>query len=141
MTRIKRILKVSDRAGKTSSGRVAESRGLEEFRMNTVIFLIFVGVCAFVAVWLTRRPGKNEDLAKPTSEKLTPTTQSRLSDKEEVWEARRKFAEKELASFQRFVPKSEAEERSGYDGYSRRDRHHLTSKARAKEKLHAEKSN
>ena len=102
--------------------------------MNTVIFLIFVGVCAFVAVWLTRRPGKSQDLAKPTtSEKLTPTTHDRLSDKEEIWKARRQFAEKNLSSMQRFVPKSLATDEPEYDGYSRRDRHHLTTKGQVRE--------
>jgi hypothetical protein len=108
--------------------------------MATVIFLIFIGVCAFVVVWMTRRSGKSQDLATPTSEKLIPTTHDRLSRKEEIWEARREFAEKELASVQKFIPRSEAAEEPGYDGYSRRDRHHLVPKAQAKEKPHAGES-
>ena len=109
--------------------------------MNTVIFLIFVGVCAFVAVWLTRRPGntgKSQDRVKPTSEKLTPTSHDRLSHKEEIWEARRQFAQKNLSSVQRYVPKSEASDQPEYDGFSRRDRHHLTPAGQIKKESQTE---
>jgi hypothetical protein len=109
--------------------------------MGTIIFLTFIGVCAFVVVWVTRSKERRQDLYRPPSEKLTPTSPDKLSRKEEIWEARRKFAEKELADVQRFVPRSEADKQPIYDGYSRRDRHHLTPQAKAKENLHAGESN
>jgi hypothetical protein len=122
-----------------SPGSVTKTRDLEVFRMNTVIFLIFVGVCAFVAVWLTRRPGKRQDLAKPTSEKLTPTSHDRLSQKEEIWEARRQFAQKNLSSVKKYVPKSAVSDQPEYDGFSRRDRHHLKPARRIKKNSQKEK--
>lgn len=108
--------------------------------METVIFLIFVGVCAFVAVWVTRKSGKQKNLSKTPSEKLTPTTHDRLSRKEDIWEARRQFAQKNLSSVQKYVPKSAAAAEPEYDGYSRRDRHHLTTVGRVKKESHIEDS-
>jgi hypothetical protein len=108
--------------------------------METVIFLIFVGVCAFVAVWVTRKSGKQKDLSRTRSEKLTPTTHDRLSRKEDIWEARRQFAQKNLSSVQKYVPKSAAAAEPEYDGYSRRDRHHLTTVGKVKKESHLEDS-
>ena len=106
--------------------------------METVIFLIFVGACAFIAVWVTRKSGKQRNLPKTPSEKLTPTTHDRLSRKEDIWEARRQFAQKNLSSVQKYVPKSAATAEPEYDGYSRRDRHHLTTAGRVKKESHIE---
>jgi len=97
--------------------------------MGTIGFLISVGVIAFAVVWLTRRSSRTHELQKKTfqqsSQKLTPTSNDRLSRREEIWEARREFAEKNINPSQRFVPKSVAAAEPEYDGYSRRDRHHL----------------
>lgn len=106
--------------------------------METVIFLIFVGACAFIAVWVTRKSGKQKNLSRTPSEKLTPTTHDRLSRKEDIWEARRQFAEKNLSSVQRYVPKSAAAAEPEYDGYSRRDRHHLNTAGQVKKESHIE---
>ena len=51
---------------------------------------------------------------------------SPLSHKEELWERRRNQAAKDFTAVQLFVPKSEATDEPEYDGYSRRDRHHVT---------------
>lgn len=104
--------------------------------METVIFLIFVGACALVVVWMTRRPGKPRNLEKTPSEKLTPNTHDRLSRKEDVWQARREFTKKSFNSTERFVPRSDAGSEPEYDGYSRRDRHHLTPAGRVKKESH-----
>ena len=109
--------------------------------MGTIYFLIFVGVCAFVVVWATRKSRLDADRAKrqaaaqqkTLSEKLMPTSSNRLSDKEKLWEARRKHATEGFGSGKRFVPKFEATAYEEYDGYSRRDRHHLTKRARVAE--------
>lgn len=106
--------------------------------METVIFLIFVGACAFVAVWVTRKSGKQKNLSKTPSERLTPTTHDRLSRKEDIWEARRQFAQKNLSSVQKYVPKSTAAAEPEYDGYSRRDRHHLSTVGQVKKESHIE---
>ena len=112
--------------------------------METIYFLIFVGACAFVVVWATRKSRLDADRAKrqaaaqqkTLSEKLMPTASSRLLDKEKLWEARRKHATEGFGSGRPFVPKFEASAYTEYDGYSRRDRHHLTRKAKVAEEEH-----
>jgi len=98
--------------------------------METIYFLIIVGICAFAVVWFSGRVERKRSLGKKTqfkqpSEKLIPTSHNRLSRKDEIWEARRKFADKDLTARRRFVPKSEAAAEPEYDGFSRRARHHL----------------
>lgn len=108
--------------------------------METVIFLASIGVLAFVVVWITRRPGKRRELRKTAPEKLTPTTHDRLSRKDEIWEARRQFAQKSFDSPHKFVPRSEQGPEPEYDGYSRRDRHHLTPAGKVKKESRIEDS-
>jgi hypothetical protein len=114
--------------------------------METIYFLMFIGVCAFAIVWATRRSKANTDLGRgrtPTrnnlvSDKLHTPAENRLSHKKELWEARRKQATKGFSSHKQFVPKFEAAEEAQYDGYSRRDRHHVTASEQVKEEAHIE---
>jgi hypothetical protein len=104
--------------------------------MGTIYFLIATGVIAFFVVWATRRSSKSHDLEKKSYsaegkqafEKLTPTSHDVLSRKEEIWEARRSQVKRDFSAPRRFVPKSVAAAEPQYDGFSRRDRHHLTPK-------------
>jgi hypothetical protein len=114
---------------------------MEDIGMETVFFLIIVGVGAFALIWVMRKSRPETDLAarhKPnradrSNELLKTPPDSRLTHKEEMWEARRKLASQGFGARKRFVPKSEAARESQYDGYSRRHRHHLTANEHVKE--------
>ena len=114
--------------------------------METIYFLIFIGVCAFAVVWATRRSKAGTDLGSRrtsarnivTSDKLVTPVDNRLAHKNELWEARRKQATKGCNSRKKFIPKFEAAKEAQYDGYSRRDRHHLTSTEHVKQEAHIE---
>ena len=113
--------------------------------METIYFLIFIGVCVVLAIWAMHKPGKKTNLASRgpiprtglKSDKLAPPLDSRLSNKNEIWALRRKQASEGYAAKQSFIPKSAGKEPE-YDGYSRRDRHHVTSKEHIKEEAHVE---
>jgi hypothetical protein len=117
---------------------------LEDFRMETIYFLIFVGVCAFAVVWATRSSKSKTNLAakssanrdRKSSEKLMAPSDSRLAHRELIWEERRKRAARGYTPKQTFVPKSVAGTSPEYDGYSRRDRHHVAPTGAVKEEAH-----
>ena len=114
--------------------------------METVYFLIFIGVCAFVVVWATRKPGADTDLAHHNprardnqAEKLLKTpADSRLAHKEEIWDERRRRAKKGFNSPGQFVPRFETTQEPEDDGYSRRDRHHVTAHEHVKKEAHVD---
>ena len=114
--------------------------------METIYFLIFIGVCAFAVVWATHRSKSGTSLGSrrtPThnrgpADKLITPTDNRLAHKNELWEARRKHATKGFSSRKQFIPKFEAAKEAQYDGYSRRDRHHITATEQVKEDDHIE---
>jgi hypothetical protein len=114
--------------------------------METIYFLMFIGVCAFAIVWVTRRSKRRTDLgSRRTSarnishaDKLLTPADNRLAHKNELWEARRNQATKGLRSRQQFIPRFEAAKEAQYDGYSRRDRHHVTPSETVKEEAHIE---
>jgi len=112
--------------------------------METIYFLIFIGVCAFAVVWATRRSKSGTSLAsrrhskkaRLVNESLVTPASNRLSHKEEIWDRRKKQATKGVSAPPRFVPKFEAAKAAEYDGYSRRDRHHVTSSEHVKKEAH-----
>ena len=114
--------------------------------METVYFLIFIGVIAFAVVWLTRRPKTDRELAARKARKEFAETDTllktpaghRLSRKDELWEERRKYARTGVHAPGKFVPKFETWEESQYDGYSRRDRHHVTATEHVKKEAHVD---
>ena len=102
--------------------------------MEIVIFLVFVGICAFALVWATRnstsRPTdlerrKQLRAKKVRSEKLETPRDHLLSHSDEVWQKRRKKANGGVSKTNAFVPRFESSGTPEYDGYSRRDRHHV----------------
>lgn len=114
--------------------------------MEIIIFLGFVGICAVALVWATRKPGRQTDLQQRTqlrkknlrSEKLETPRDSLLSHRDEVWQKRRNKAEHGVAKTNAFVPKSVSFGTPEYDGYSRRDRHHVRDRtAEIKDEEHA----
>jgi len=114
--------------------------------METVYFLIFIGACAFAVVWLTRRSKSDTDLAArkertkfaETDTLLKTPANHRLSRKEDLWEERRNSAKQGIKTPGKFVPKFEEWAESQYDGYSRRDRHHVTSTEHVKKEAHVD---
>lgn len=115
--------------------------------MEIVIFFVFVAVCAFALVWASRKTKAETDLAqkrrarrnKTRSENLVAPRDALLSHKEEVWATRRQHANLGVQDTNKFVPKSESEGNPEYDGYSRRDRHHVRQRtAQVKAESHNE---
>ncbi len=112
--------------------------------METIYFLIVIGVGAIVVIWATRSTKSEKSLAQRRARekyekqhsKLAMPVDNRLSHKEEIWKARCKDASEGLAAPLPFIPKFEAESASQYDGYSRRDRHHLTAEEHIKKEGH-----
>jgi hypothetical protein len=101
--------------------------------MEIVIFFVFIAVCAFALVWASRKTRAETDLArkqrvkrkKARSEKLAVPSDNLLSHNDQVWQTRRHHATTGVERTDRFVPKSESSGTPEYDGYSRRDRHHV----------------
>lgn len=101
--------------------------------MEIVIFLVFVGVCAAVLVWSARKSKAETDLARrqrtrqkvQRSDKLATPADNLLSHNEQLWQQRRKKAAMGVAKTNAFTPKFEGDGTVEYDGYSRRDRHHV----------------
>ena len=114
--------------------------------METIYFIIFIGVCALAVVWASRRSKSETNLASRrhsknaglVNESLTTPASNRLSHKEEIWDSRCKQATKGFSAPQQFVPKFEAAQAAEYDGYSRRDRHHVTASEHVKKEAQIE---
>ena len=114
--------------------------------METIYFLIFIGICAFAFIWATRKTKAEKGLSRRKSrakfneprQKLATPVDNRLANKEQIWEARREHANESVSSVAPFVPKFEYEAAAQYDGYSRRDRHHVTVEEHIKEEGHVD---
>jgi hypothetical protein len=114
--------------------------------METIYFLLFIGFCIGIFAFAARQSKSKTDLERrrshstfrPASEKMLLPTDSRLVNKEEIWKARQQYASEGFAAPKPYVPKSELKAEAEYDGYSRRDRHHLTKAAKVKEEAHVE---
>jgi hypothetical protein len=107
---------------------------LEAFNMEIVIFFVFIAVCAFALVWASKKTKSEADLQhqkrlgrnKSRAEKLVAPRDSLLAHNDQVWQSRRQHAHSGIVATNKFVPKSEDSGTPEYDGYSRRDRHHVT---------------
>ena len=107
--------------------------------METVFFLIIVGVCAMVVVWAARRSRTKTDLAgKPPENLLTTPPASRLSHRDEVWQTRLDQAARDVSKLKPFVARFEATDEPEYDGFSRRSRHHLATAGQVADEAHIE---
>jgi hypothetical protein len=89
------------------------------------------------------RSKKQTDLAprsrrQAKSDLLTTPADHLLTHKEDLWEKRRKQAARGPKPQRKFVPKFEQRAEPEYDGYSRRDRHHVTPRASVRSEKHVE---
>lgn len=114
--------------------------------MEIVIFFVFIAVCAFALVWASRKTKAETDLArkqrvkrnKDRSEKLAAPRDNLLSHNDQVWQTRRHHASTGVERTDRFVPKSASSGTPEYDGYSRRDRHHVHDRSAHVKEEHSE---
>lgn len=105
----------------------------EAYKMEIVIFFVFIAVCAFALVWASRKTKSETELArkqrvdrnKERTEKLVAPRDNLLAHNDQVWQSRRQHANTGVERTDRFVPKSDSTGTPEYDGYSRRDRHHV----------------
>jgi hypothetical protein len=114
--------------------------------MEIAFFLTFVGVCAMLVIWATRKSRDESNVArdrrlnpvrKARAEKLETPVDNLLSHREEIWQSRRKKGKSGVLRTNRFIPRSESSGDPEYDGFSRRDRHHVRSRtAQVKEEGH-----
>ena len=101
--------------------------------MEIVIFFAFVAVCAFALVWASKKSKVEAEVEKrrrtrrnkSSAEKLVAPRDSLLAHNDQVWQSRRQHATTGVAATNRFIPKSDDSGAPEYDGYSRRDRHHV----------------
>lgn len=117
--------------------------------MEIVIFFMFVAACALALLWASRKTKAESDLARrkrahrnrARSEKLTAKSEALMASDEGVWNTRRHHASTGVQRVNRFAPKSASGDIPEYDGYSRRDRHHVRDRnARVHENVDGEKS-
>ena len=101
--------------------------------MEIAIFFAFIAVCALALLWASRKSKSEAEymhkqrLARndARADKLVAPRDNLLAHKDEVWQSRRKHATVGVTATNRFVPKSETIDAPEYDGFSRRDRHHV----------------
>ena len=100
--------------------------------MEIVLFVSFVVVCAFLVMWAA---GRSRNRRKPARKAKYQASQSQeqllqtpsnytLSRPEQVWQTRRQSATSGVTRTNSFVARSLGQDPE-YDGYSRRDRHHV----------------
>ena len=104
--------------------------------MDIIIFLLVIGAGFVALMWITGKSKKRQDLAKrnrtrseSASDKLFTPADNVLSHRDEVWQKRRREARTDILRTNRYALRSESLSEPEYDGYSRRDRNHLTTKA------------
>jgi len=118
-------------------GRAAP-KVLEAFNMEIVYFIMFVAACAVVLMWAAGKSGKKRKEQaktqtlrakapgkKPQADLLNTPSSYLLSNSGDVWRQKRQKAAEDVIVTNRFVPKSVSAGEPEYDGFSRRDRHHV----------------
>jgi len=106
--------------------------------MEIIYFVLFVAACAVVLMWAAGRSGKkNKSQRRAEASKARSQTRKQqtdllstpssylLSNSGEVWRQKRQKAAEDVIVTNRFVPKSVSAGEPEYDGFSRRDRHHV----------------
>jgi hypothetical protein len=114
--------------------------------MEMVYFLVFIAVSLGLVMWLSRKSRDTHSLERrkergnlSRARRLRQPVDSRLAHRDELWNAHRQEAQRDVSRTDRYIPRSEKSDAPEYDGYSRRDRHHVTSKAvHVKDEGHAE---
>ena len=147
----------ADRPGKRSWTEQGTDRGAGERRtglevreackVEIVIFFAFIAVCAFALVWASKKSKAEDEAAqrrralrnKSSAEKLVAPRDSLLAHNDQVWQTRRQHASTGVLATNKYVPRSEDSGTPEYDGYSRRDRHHVVDQdAQVKDDQHEE---
>jgi hypothetical protein len=108
---------------------------LEDCRMGTIIFILFVIAATAVVAWQIDHHGKKKKKtaalkSKPRSkpvanDRLFTPADNVLAHREEVWARKRARAQEDVIATNRFAPRSSTHGELEYDGYSRRDRAHV----------------
>jgi len=101
--------------------------------MEIVIFFTFIAVCAMALLWASRKTRSEDELARKErirrnqlrSEKLATPRDTVLAHGEQVWQNRRQHATSGVIHTNEYAPRSETTGMTEYDGWSRRDRHHV----------------
>lgn len=114
--------------------------------MEIIIFFTFIAVCAFALVWASRKTRDETKLArrnrvsgnKSRAEKLLAPRDTTLAHKDQIWQSRRQHATSGVTHTNLFVPKSEDSGTPEYDGFSRRDRHHVRERTAQVKEEHGE---
>jgi hypothetical protein len=100
--------------------------------MEIIYFIAFVVVCACLVMWATSKSKKETELAlqrqarakKARAELLETPAEYTLARPDQLWFTRKSKADLGVTPTNLFAPRSVAPEPE-YDGYSRRDRHHV----------------
>ena len=102
--------------------------------MEIFYFIAFVVACVLVVAWMADKSKKrNARMAAkkkarvPTqrAELLTTPSNYLLANRDNVWQKKRHSATEDVIVTNRFVPRSKSRGEAEYDGFSRRDRHHV----------------
>ena len=102
--------------------------------MGIFYFIAFVVACVLVLAWMTDKSKKqNAKLAAKRktkaktqhTERLSTPSDYLLSNRDHVWQKKRTTAAEDVIVTNRFVPRSQSKGEAEYDGFSRRDRHHV----------------
>jgi len=106
--------------------------------MEIIYFVLFVAACAVVLMWAAGRSGRKSksqrraeaskarsQTRKQQTDLLSTPSSYLLSNRGEVWRQKRQKAAEDVIVTNRFVPKSVSAGEPEYDGFSRRDRHHV----------------
>lgn len=106
--------------------------------MEIIYFIVFVAACAALLLWASSKSGKNRSRRAETRESRTRARVKKqqadllstpssylLANRGEVWRQKRQKAVEDVIVTNRFVPKSVSAGEPEYDGFSRRDRHHV----------------
>jgi hypothetical protein len=114
--------------------------------MEIVLFVSFIAVCAFVVILASSKSKKRANPSQERKERLktarkdllrTPVNYT-LSRPDQSWHTRRNSATTGVTRTNAFVARSLGQDPE-YDGYSRRDRHHVRDRtARVKTESHVE---
>ena len=101
--------------------------------MELFLFIVFVAACGLLLIRASKKSQQKVDVDHDRKEKEkqaraklleTPATYT-LARPDQPWHTRHKLANTGVERTNVFVPKSESAGPE-YDGYSRRDRHHIT---------------
>ena len=113
--------------------------------MELILFIVFVAVCAFLLHRATRKSKEEVDAnhqrklreRRARAEQLKTPAVYTLARPDQPWHTRRNPATAGRSQTEPFGLQPESHE-SEYDGYSRRDRHHVTEEARIKDEAHVD---